>query len=529
MSTAQRPPYTLTSLKRWSVTDKQLPAVSQIKTIHVYDFDNTRESSCRLSRKKKLYLLNIAAVFYSPLPNHQLWNGQTIGFLQAEQGFANGGWWHDPNILSATGKGMDIEEARGWQGWWNENIVRLIYSFLLNFLVFANFYQLRLVKLSLEQKDALTVLLTGRREDRFAEIIMRIVASQNLHFDMIGLKPVVGPSGEQFSSTAVFKEKFLEDLILTYDQADDIRVYEDRPKHATGFREYFESMNTLFQTNRSYRKPLNAEVINVLEGTKCLDPTTEVAEVQHMVNLHNHGLRNPGQQTSKKSNALLRIKKSVLYTGYLISKDDQSRLLSEVLNKILPPGLADSRELKCTANNIMVAPRQASKQLLKSIGGLGRKLKWQVTGTANFENAVFAARVRPVLPSAPYHSENSIPLVVLAVRKPKRPVDARLIQNWHPVPAEQALTFETELGFKEILSVEESVRDRGVHSGPWQTGKKRSRQQYDEGATYSGRGQYPGYDTYPQDQFYGHHSSHHHHHHQDDGPRRGAPAWPWPW
>lgn len=63
-------------------------------------------------------------VFLSPLPNPQLWNGSTIGFLQAYESFANGGWWHDPNILSATGKGMEIEEPRAWNGWWNEQIVR---------------------------------------------------------------------------------------------------------------------------------------------------------------------------------------------------------------------------------------------------------------------------------------------------------------------------------------------------------------------------------------------------------------------
>ena len=34
--------HTLTALNRWSVADKTLPAVDKIKTIHVYDFDNTR-------------------------------------------------------------------------------------------------------------------------------------------------------------------------------------------------------------------------------------------------------------------------------------------------------------------------------------------------------------------------------------------------------------------------------------------------------------------------------------------------------
>jgi hypothetical protein len=34
--------HTVTALKRWSCDDKDLPAVSDIKAIHIFDFDNTR-------------------------------------------------------------------------------------------------------------------------------------------------------------------------------------------------------------------------------------------------------------------------------------------------------------------------------------------------------------------------------------------------------------------------------------------------------------------------------------------------------
>lgn len=37
--------HTITALKRWSCQDKPLPAVQEIKKIHVYDFDNTRTCS----------------------------------------------------------------------------------------------------------------------------------------------------------------------------------------------------------------------------------------------------------------------------------------------------------------------------------------------------------------------------------------------------------------------------------------------------------------------------------------------------
>lgn len=82
----------------------------------------------------------------------------------------------------------------------------------------------------MKQKDALTVLLTGRNEARFAEIVRRMVTSQKLEFDLIGLKTDVGPTGQYFSSTMAFKQGFLEDLVLTYGQAEEIRVYEDRPR-----------------------------------------------------------------------------------------------------------------------------------------------------------------------------------------------------------------------------------------------------------------------------------------------------------
>lgn len=40
-------PLTPTAMSRWSVSSNQLPPVDQIKALHVYDFDNTRECSLR--------------------------------------------------------------------------------------------------------------------------------------------------------------------------------------------------------------------------------------------------------------------------------------------------------------------------------------------------------------------------------------------------------------------------------------------------------------------------------------------------
>ena len=94
----------------------------------------------------------------------------------------------------------------------------------------AKIYQVELVEMSIKQDDALTVLLTGRAEHNFADIIKRIVSSKNLIFDMICLKPRAGPSSQKFTSTMKFKQAILEDLVHTYKDANEIRIYEDRPR-----------------------------------------------------------------------------------------------------------------------------------------------------------------------------------------------------------------------------------------------------------------------------------------------------------
>lgn len=83
--------------------------------------------------------------------------------------------------------------------------------------------------LSMEQSDALTVLLTGRGEKNFADIIKRIVSSKKLEFDLICLKPQAGPNNQIFISTMKYKQALLRDLVYTYKEADEIRIYEDRP------------------------------------------------------------------------------------------------------------------------------------------------------------------------------------------------------------------------------------------------------------------------------------------------------------
>jgi len=165
--------------------DQPLPEREAVRAIHVYDFDNT--------------------LFCTPLPNHKIWHSHTLGNLQSPTWLTSGGWWRDPRILAATGEGLEVEEKRAWHGWWNEDIVQL-------------------VQLSMRQKDALTVLLTGRSVTGFADLVQRIVKSRGLVFDMVVLKPEAMTTGQQSQNTLAFKTVFLAELLDTYSETQELRL-----------------------------------------------------------------------------------------------------------------------------------------------------------------------------------------------------------------------------------------------------------------------------------------------------------------
>ncbi|KAI9886592.1 MAG: hypothetical protein M1823_001634 [Watsoniomyces obsoletus] len=414
--------HTITGLKRWSCLNKNLPAVDTISEIHIYDFDNT--------------------LFKTPVPNPQIWNGITLGRLQRPEALINGGWWHDARILAATGQGVEKEEPRAWEGWWNEDIVSL-------------------VKLSMEQKDALNVLLTGRSEEAFAQLIKKIVSSKNLEFDMICLKPEVGPNNQEFSNTMIFKQALLSDIIYTYKKADCLKLYEDRTKHVTGFREFFEAINRrIISENPSLRKPIQAEVVQVAEVMTTLDPLQEISEVQLMINDHNASIsQNPSSSTSQYRRQ--QIKKHFLFTAYLIPSSASEQLLS-----LLPSSLNEPDSNVCRlANSILICGRFPSKNILERVGGWHNKITWRVSELGNLDDKVWAVRVKPVSSTASYHTESRYPMVVLALKRgPTRASDANYINNWRSVGPDQMIKFSTTVGEKSFLAIEDEDLD-GSGSG----------------------------------------------------------------
>ncbi|KAI1182019.1 hypothetical protein F5B17DRAFT_422432 [Nemania serpens] len=421
-------PHTVTALGRWSIVNTQLPAPDKINTIHVYDFDNT--------------------LFQTPLPNPKIWNSTTLGRLGSPEIFVNGGWWHDSRILAATGDGVEREEPRAWNGWWNEKIVEL-------------------VRLSMKQKDALCVLLTGRSERGFSDLVKRIITSKGLEFDMMGLKPDVGPNNERFSSTMMFKQAFLKAVMGTYRHAQEIRIYEDRPKHTAEFRDFLARYNEQQQNpyNQPTRGPITAEVIQVADISTNLDPVVEVAEVQHLINSHNAIV---GHRSKRGRTERLAISKTVFFTSYMIKPEDTRRLIA-----LVAPHLPEN-DVKFQANAIIITQRSCPPHILEKVGGMHAKMQWGVMGIGSWENNLWAVSLQPVPPSAPFHTDSATPSVVIATRRVTRPWDVNKIQQWQPIPPERAFAFETTVGEKVMLRIEpEEGLDDGSEGFASQLGKRK--------------------------------------------------------
>lgn len=221
------------------------------------------------------------------------------------------------------------------------------------------------------------------------------------------------------------------------------------------------------------RKPITAEVIQVTETNTTLDPVSETAEVQRMINGHNAAISSGTHTLSSP----LEIKRTVFFTGYLISPIDTTRLLTLVK---LPSGTRES-ELKFLANNILITPRPCPQSLLEKVGGIGRKQTWQVTGIANYESRIWAARVTPVPANAPYHTDNPIPIVVLALVKNARPSDANRIQNWQPIPSDKQYIFQTEVGEKVQLRIESVIDGEGEYESLFQNRNPKRRRDHQDG------------------------------------------------
>ena len=209
------------------------------------------------------------------------------------------------------------------------------------------------------------------------------------------------------------------------------------------FRDFFKVLNNDLQYSATpFRKPFTADIIQVTDQSTTLDPVIETAEVQRLINAHNMKIPPPMRN--------LEIKKTVSYTGYIISNTDIPRLLS-LVNNI--PGMSNGN-IRFLANNILISYGPAQPSLLNKVGGIGHKQDWQVTGLGVYQNSIWAAKVAPIPPVSIVHTDSNVPLIILAQKSGTPLSHANRINQWQPVPPDKSYIILTTVDEKAQLRVE---------------------------------------------------------------------------
>lgn len=365
----------------------------KIRSIHIYDFDNT--------------------LFATPRANYELYTAQTLDMLQSPHVFLHGGWWQDTRFLRATGQGWEKEHALGWKGFWNEDIEAL-------------------VKDSMQDSTALSILMTGRKE-HFGDTIRTMCESQGLHFDAIILKP-----RSTASKTHEYKIEVMTDLLNWFRQANSIKVYEDRGWHLNSFvkflREYQQAM----------RPSLKHRVLLVTTALRFLDPSDEIELLQSVVATHNMAYEKSLVSTR------LELKDEHLFTGYILTTLSRHALLNS-----FAPQIPNIDDLKYQANAIVIRsppsssnPSSLSSQSSTPLQALdySKEYEWRVTHFGWYERFLWAVKVAPV----GFDCSSVIsgdPIVILVQRKRANgSVLAAQISNWVEVDENSPIILKSRIG-----------------------------------------------------------------------------------
>ncbi|AGO12620.1 AaceriAER281Cp [[Ashbya] aceris (nom. inval.)] len=282
-------------LRKWNscVEHLNLPAEpsSAVRRLHIYDFDNT--------------------LFKSPAPNPNILAPDLVRALVNCERFSNGGWWSETRFLAAAVEEWEQGGSAADKEFWNLDVVAL-------------------ARLSAEERGTVSVLMTGRREVLFSELLGELlrqpVDGEPLHFNAVLLKK------EGHRSTLAYKTSCLKDLLDAYPALEEITIYDDRPWQLTGFRtflnEYVMAVNDRLTPN----------LVHIPGEVRYLDPRKETAIIAAVIEEHNRDVdllrkgryksKLPGKPYFYLEKASMR--EVISFVGYYITIDSRKRIMEHI-------------------------------------------------------------------------------------------------------------------------------------------------------------------------------------------------------
>lgn len=260
----------------------------EVVKLHVYDFDNT--------------------LFYSPVPNPQLYTKTFETRLRSDPELSSfGGWWDDPRPVEVVNKMMVRSSQRS--EFWNEDVIKL-------------------ARMSWRDENTVSVILTGRKENLFSHHIARLLqtarekwsqkedtdennertSTDDLLFNAVLLKKL-----GQETRTVEYKQKCVLSFIDAYPNLKEISMYDDRIHQINKFESFFESLkNTKFKWS----------ITPVAPRYHYLPMKEELALINKFIQEKNRD--DPSRQ--------LRLTRTPMQVGYFLTLSSQKKLLHWALN-----------------------------------------------------------------------------------------------------------------------------------------------------------------------------------------------------
>lgn len=287
-------------LTKWSCNRPCLPK-EPVKRLHIYDFDNT--------------------LFYSPSPNKSLYLYPTFQQLLSGDFFLTGGWWSDPVPLELLLK-LRVND-KTLKSCWNPDM-------------------LKLTRMSHEQEDTISIVLTGRKEWLFKDILLNILQKSraedpelaaSLHFNGICLKKC--EEGIPAPHTLTYKTDLINDFLHYYSDLEEITIYDDRLNQINGFKKYFNTFQANFPKLQWFVIPVEPKSIK-------LPPYVEYVYFQSVITRHNWLSR-------EGHSKLYKLQWAKPQYGYFLTLKSYQDLLIR-MNTVLQESLLDDSTADYTLN-----------------------------------------------------------------------------------------------------------------------------------------------------------------------------------
>jgi len=328
------------------------------KRLNIFDFDGT--------------------IFYSPVPNPNLWGDKTLGKLKADYKMGGYGWYQ--NILSLDDKYINQDD-------FVEEVVAE-------------------VEKSIADPNYVTVMLTGRSTAN-EQNIRKILNQRGLKFDEYGFK-----TG---GTTMGFKQDFIRSLIEKY-KPSRITMWDDREKHVTRFNKFLDEMQKIYPFIKGYN------VVHVRTNDHYMDEQKEKELVKILMENPNVGDVQDKMAKHLEEKKANKERKPFFWAAYLYPESHGA--LVESLTSQIP------EDWKIYAHHMTIAfGKPKSEDVIKYIqDNMGKDVELTAVELGK-SNEVMAVKIETNVPS-----DNKIKHVTVAVSPNGKPVQSNFITDWKSLP-----------------------------------------------------------------------------------------------